>query len=278
METLPQTLPQTVQQPIIVKTGGGISAGGVIAGVAALAVGGYFFHNWWVKHKAQGEAGKLDTPAAQAASKIESAKHWYGDKPQIAFDAAKEIVQNKVSWKDVSEAFKNLYNKNIDDYLDFLSPEEHTQFFNILNLSHPVAAGQPPAKSSMKYDVVKNMVYAVATKGTNIRKSPAIIGNGGYTSMVGDSNIVGTAAINQPLGLMTGEYKLSPDGKTGLVEFFALSFDGNQSKEFKRVWVSGANIKTVQFSRATQIAEAKKYEDGSNFIHININKYNDAIS
>ncbi len=275
---------ETQQQPIIIQSAASKrSAVDYIFGIAILGGAIYFGHDWLVKHKANQEAGKLDTQAAQSASKIYAAKHWYGNSPQTAFDAAQEIAANKIAWKDVSDSFQNLYNDNIDDYLNFLDADEKTQFFNILNLTQDKDTkftGKPPAKSTLKYDVINNYCFAFATKATNIRKSPAIIGNGGITSLVGDSNIVAVAEINQALGMMTGVYQLSTDGKTGFVEFYGQAWDSfnNTGMQLKKVWVAASNIKVIQFSKKTEPAKAKLYNIQTPFLRINSSRYNRANS
>lgn len=273
---------ETKRQPqsIIVQTAGKRSVVDYVFPIVIIGGGLFFGNKFYTKYKADKEAGKLDTPAAQAASKIYSAKNWYGDKPQIAFDTAREIAVKKIAWKDVSDSFKNLYNTNIDDYLNFLSPSEKTQFFNILNLTQDDETkftGKPPAKSSLKYDVIKNYCYAVTTRGSNIRKSPQIIGNGGISSMLGSSNIIGVTPINKPLGLMTGIYKLSSDGKTGFIEFYAQVWD-SKGMQLKKVWVAASNIRVIQFPKKTMKAEAQAYLKNAAFLRINSIVYNWANS
>lgn len=268
------------QLPIIIQSAAGkrsavdyIFIVGVIGGI------GYFGNRWWVKHNADKEAGKLDTPASQAASKIYNAKHWFGDNPQVAFDTAHEIAQNKIAWKEVATAFNNLYNDNIDDYLNFLSADEKTQFFNILNLTQDKETkftGKPPAKAILQYDVINNYCFAVAIKGSNIRKSPEIIGNGGITSMVGSSNIIAVAQINQPLGMMTGAYKLNKDGQAAFVEFYGSVWD-NKGMQLKKVWVAASNIKVIQFPKKTMETQAKAFMN-TQFLRIDASKYTNANS
>ncbi|MDO9186932.1 MAG: hypothetical protein Q7W13_13040 [Bacteroidia bacterium] len=270
----------TPPQPFIVQTAGKRSVMDYVFPVIIIGGGLYFGNKAWVKYKAGKEAGKLDTPATQAASKIYSAKHWYGDNPQIAFDTAREIALKKIPWKDVSDSFKNLSYGNIDEYLNFLSPEEKVQFFNIINLTQDEDTkftGKPPAKSSLKYDVINNYCYAVTTKSTNIRKSPEIIGNGGITSLVGSSNIIAVPEINKPLGLMTGIYKLSKDGKTGFIEFYGQVWD-SKGMQLKKVWVAASNIKITQFPKKTMEVQAKSYLKGTPFLRIDSLKYNLANS
>ncbi|GEM_PF-4906079 len=270
----------TQPQSIIVQTAGKRSVVDYVFGIAIIGGGLYFGNKIFNKYKSGKEAGKLDTPEAQAASKIYAAKNWYGDNEQVAFDAAREIASKKIAWKDVSVSFKNLYNTNIDDYLNFLSPEEKVQFFNILNLTQDDETkftGKPPAKSSLQYDVINNYCYAVTTKGANIRKSPEIIGDGGITSMVGKSNIIAVAPIDKPLGLMTGVYKLSKDGKTGFIEFYGQVWD-NKGMQLKKVWVAASNIKVIQFPKKTLEAQAKAYLRSAAFLRINSIAYNWANS
>lgn len=264
------------QQPIVIQSGGGTSPVTALITVAAIGVGVFFGHRFLVKRKSQKEAGNLDTPETQAASKIYSAKNWYGDSPQTAFDAAKQIASNKISWKGVADSFKKLYNENIDDYLNFLSPEEKAQFFNILNLTQDKETkftGKPPVKATLQFDVINNYCYAVATKGTNIRKSPEIIGKGGLITVaaqaipkLGQNNIIAVAEINQPLGMMTGEYKLSSDGKTAFVEFYGQVWGTDM--QLKKVWVAASNIKVVSFNKKTAAARAKLYNIQTQFLKI----------
>jgi hypothetical protein len=273
MEVQPQ--PSIIVQP----AGSKRSAIDYVFGFVFIGGALFFGNRILTKWKADNEAGKLDTPAAQAASKIYNSKHWYGDSPQSAFDTAHEIAANKIAWKDVATSFNNLYNDNIDDYLNFLNADEKTQFFNILNLTQDKATkftGKPPAKAILQYDVIKNYCFAVAIKGSNIRKSPEIIGNGGITSMVGSSNIIAVAGINQPLGMMTGNYQLSKDGKTAFVEFHG-SVWSTGGMQLKKVWVAASNIKVIQFPKKTMETQAKAYMK-TQFLRIDAGKYNSANS
>lgn len=271
---------QQSQQPIIIQErGNSTSPINLLIGVGIFAGLSYFGYDWYVKHKAQNEAGKLDTPAAQAASKIYNSKHWYGDSPQTAFDTAKEIAANKTAWQDVSASFKNLYNDNIDDYLNFLSPDEKTQFFNIINLtqsSDQKFTGKPPVKATLQYDVINNYCFAIASKGANIRKSPEIIGNGGLITAI-DNNIVATATINQPLGMMTGEYKVSSDGKAAFIEFYGQVTDG-KTMQLKKVWVAASNATVLTYPKSTKSVQAKAYNNSTQFLKIKKSTYDNSKS
>lgn len=268
----------TPPKSIIVQTAGKRSVVDYVFPAILIGAGLYFGNKFYTKYKAGKEAGKLDTPATQAASKIYAAKNWYGDNEQVAFDAAREIALKKIPWKDVSDSFKNLYNTNIDDYLNFFSPSEKAQFFNILNLTQDDETkftGKPPAKSSLTYDVINNYSYAVTTKGANIRKSPQIIGDGGI--ILGNSNIIAVAPIDKPLGLMTGIYKLSSDGKTGFIEFYGQVWN-SKGMQIKKVWVAASNIKVIQFPKKTMEAQARTYLKNAAFLKINSIIYNRANS
>jgi len=266
--------------PIIIQERNSSSIGGKLV-TAALLVGGFIYgKKLWADHQANTEAGKLDAPEVQAASKIYNAKHWYGNSNQVAFDAAKGIAEKHIDWKAVSDSFQRQYNDNINNFLDFLGADGKAQFFNILNLTQSDTqkfTGKPPVKSTLKYDVNNYYCFAIANKASNIRKSPEIIGNGGWTSKVGDSNIVAVAEINKVLGLMTGVYKLSKDGKTGFVEFYGQVW-GIGGMQLKKLWVAASNIEIKQFSKSTQEEEGRAFMSNSSYLKIDESKYNSANS
>ena len=263
---------ETQSQPYIIQQSGNkISGGQIMAGAAVIGVAGYLGLKWYKGYKADKEAENLDSPASQMASKIYNAKNWHGDNEQVAYDVARDIATQKIPWKDVAVAFKAAGHGNIDEYLTFLSPEEKAQFFNILNLSKPSDPGKPPALSSLKYDDVKNTNFAIAKVGSRIRKTPELIGDAGILDI--KSNIVATVLPGTKLGLMTGLYKLSPDGKTGFIEFWATLMDGKKVMRLQRVWVAGANINIVAFDRKTQAALKDTYIKNSNFLTIDWTTY-----
>lgn len=253
-------------QPYVIQQSSKITPGQILTGAAVIGVAGYFGLKAYKSYRADKEAENLDDPASQIASKIYNAKNWYGDKEQVAYDAAREIASQKIPWKDVAKAFKAAGHGNIDEYLTFLGPEEKAQFFNIINLAKPSDPGKPPALSSLKYDDVKNTNFAVAKVGTRIRKTPEVVGDGGIIDI--KSNIVATVQPGTKLGLMTGEYKLSPDGKTGFIEFWATLMDGKKVMKLQRVWVAGANINIVAFDRKTQAVLKETYIKNSTFLKI----------
>lgn len=267
-------------QPIFVQSASKSSAVDYIFIAAAVVGVGYFGKRWWVKFNADKEAGKIGSdPAAQAASNIYNAKHWYGNTPDVAFDVARTIATNKIPWKDVADSFNKSYNDNINNYLDFLGAEKKVQFFNILNLTQDKDTkftGKPPLKANLQYDVIKNYCFAIAIKGSNIRKSPEIMSDGGAISFSVSNNIIATAEINQPLGMMTGVYQLSKDGKTSFVEFYG-SVWSSSGMQLKKVWVAASNIKVLQFPKATMEAEAKAYMK-TQFLRIDAGKFNKANS
>lgn len=264
-------MPAQLQPYIIQQSGNKTSPGQIIAGAAVLVVGGYFGLKWYKSYRADKEAENLDDPASQMASKIYNSKNWYGDNEQLVYDVAREIATQKIHWKDVAVAFKKAGHGNIDEYLTFLSPEEKAQFFNILNLSKPADPGKPPALSSLKYDDVKNTNFAVAKVGSRIRKTPEVIGDGGVIDI--KSNIVATVQPETKLGLMTGKYQLSPDGKTGFIEFWAFLMDGKKVMKNQRVWVAGSNVNIISFDRKTQAAAKDKYIKDSYFLSIDWTTY-----
>ncbi|HEY0029142.1 MAG TPA: hypothetical protein VGC65_00175 [Bacteroidia bacterium] len=265
---------QAPQQPFIIQQSGSkLSPGTLLVGTAVLAVGGYFGIKWWNQYVADKEAEKLDTPAAQAASKIYNAKSWKGDDEQVAYDAARLIASQNVPWEDVAKSFKKAGHGNIDEYLDFLSAEEKAQFFNIINLAKPTEPGKPPVASTLRYDDVKNANFVVAKTNTVIRKSPELIGSLSALDILSKSNIVGGAQPGRQLGLMTGKYQLSKDGKTGFIEFWAVLVDGTKVMNLQRVWVAGSNVTIVSFDRKTQVAAKEKYIRDSAPLKIEKSRY-----
>lgn len=249
--------------------------GGIV--LVGAGYGGYLIYQ---DHRSKKAAGELDTPEKQAASKIYNAKNWYGDDEDIVFEVAKEIAEKKLSWKEVSKSFTELYKgNNIDDYLNFLDAEEKARFFQIINLSAPAEPGKPPVQSTLNYDVIKNVCIAYANKGTNIRKTPEIKDNGGiFPGATLHSNIVATAPVNTLLGMLTGNYKLSSDGKAGFVELSLPVKFGPGKISNRNVWVAGSNITIKQFSRKIPGEKEKGYALLPKALLLNGNTYNYAAS
>lgn len=248
------------QQPpsIIVNTPkSNRSATDYIFGIILLGGLGYFGNKLWVKHKADQEAGKLSTPEDQIASKIYNSKNWYGDSIDVVFDAAREIASKKLIWKKIADAFKNLYNENIDSYLNFLSAEQKATFFNIFNLTTSSKTTPPPA-AQLQFDTKKNPLVFIAKSNVNIRKSPKLLGGGAADVadplyQVHKSNVVRVVAKDKILGVATGKSETDNTG-TLFYEFTILSFNGTVSKAVT-LWAAASQLTKKEFTYWTQASD-----------------------
>ena len=245
-----ETLPQTQERIIVQSASGKRSVVDYIFGAAFIGAGLYFGNRYLIKLKAGKEAGKLDTPEAQIASKIYNSKHWYGDSNDVVFDAAREIAAKKLAWKKISESFKNLYNENIDDYLNFLSAEQKATFFNIFNLTTSSTVAPPPS-AQLQFDTTKKPLVFIAKSNVNIRKSPKLLGGGAadaadplYTFH--KSNVIRVVSKGRVLGAATGKSTADNSG-TLFYEFTALSFSGNVGKAVK-LWAAASQLEKKEFT------------------------------
>lgn len=243
--------PNTQQQPVIVIPKVNKSVIDYVFG--ALAIGGalYFGNNWWVKHKADKAAEHLDNPASQAASKIYAAKGIFKDDDLAVYEAARFIAQNKVAWKDVAQAFKNLHNENIESFLQsFLSAGELKTFYDIFQYSTG-SNTKPPPTAKLQFDTTKEMIVVKATNNANIRKSAKILGTKPRLSRLIDplnltkSNVIQMAQAGMVLGYLTGKsFADTNKAETSAVLFYEIgvfSVDGT-AQSFKNVWVAASNI------------------------------------
>lgn len=237
-------------QPIVIQQGGSkMGVGGAIFGIAVIGAAAYFGNRWWKQHVADKEAEKLDTPEAQAASKIFNAKNWYGDKEEVAYEAAREIAQKNLKWADVAKSFKAAGHGNIDEYLDFLSPEEKAKFFNILNLSKGEPGKSPPGAQN-PFDTTKNISYAFLSGQGHIRKTPEIKGTSWAYRPIMKDNIVVEAKYMRPgmmLGFLTGKTKTYIGSKSDqgtLFYEFATAVTGLGARN---MWVAAQFVKVFEY-------------------------------
>lgn len=248
---------QQPQSIIVQSASGKRSVVDYVFGIAIIGGALYFGNNWYVKHKAEQEAGKLNTPEAQVASKIYNSKHWYGDSPDVVFDVAREIASKKLIWKKITDAFKNLYNENIDSYLNFLSAEQKATFFNIFNLTTSSQTTPPPA-AQLQFDTKKNPLVFITKSNTNIRKSPKLLGGGAADAIdplyqTHKSNVVRVAPKGKVIGVATGKSATDNTG-TLFYEFTILSFNGNVSKAVK-LWAAASQLTKKEFTYWTQASD-----------------------
>lgn len=220
-----------------------------VFGAAAIVGIFYFGGKWWKKHKADKAAENLDNPASQAASKIYAAKGFFKDDTTALYDAARFIATNKIVWKDVAQAFKNLNNQNIESYLQsFLNAGELKTFFDIFQFSTS-SATKPPPTAKLQYDTTKEFIVVKATGNVNVRKTPKVVGTKPNTINFFDplklikSNVIQLAPAGMVLGFLTGK-SFASQGSSSAVLFYEIGvFSVNgKAQSFKNVWVAASNI------------------------------------
>jgi hypothetical protein len=229
---------EATAQPVVIQQGGKRSAVDYI--FAFLAVGGVVWYGTkkYREWKAQQEAQHLDTPAAQAASKIWNAKGFWKDNEQAAIDAVKSAKAQGVDWKDIAKSFANLHdNRNIDDYLQsFLSTEELQRFYNAINLTQ--GPGNTPIKSETAW---KATYYITVKSNANIRKTPRALN---YT--FSSDNRLAVAKTGSTVGVFTGRTSFDAQAEPSGVLFLEVKapiYDTKTKKaEFLPVWVAASQV------------------------------------
>lgn len=270
---------QLQTQPIIVSQSSKRSAVDYIAGAAAIGAVVYFGGRYLKKLKADSEAQKLDTPQAQAASRIRTAIEGAGTNEGALQEAARFIAMNKIAWKDVAKSYKNLYAANIEDDLrSDLGAEEIKKFYNVFNFTTSSVTTPPPA-ALLQYDVTKKPLVFITAKETNIRKSPKILG-GGYADKIDPSfavhksNVIRLVPGGKVVGVATGKSSSDNDGNL-FYEFTSVIIVGKATKAIK-AWAAASQLTKKEFNYWKEAGDyytaSLKKGDGAIFTDHEFNK------
>jgi len=267
-------------QPIIVQSASGKrSATDYIFGALFIGGGLWLGNRYLKKWRSDKEAGKLDTPQSQAASRIRTAIEGAGTNEAELFETARFIALNKIAWKDVAASYKNLYAANIEDDLrsDFDAKELKT-FFDIFNFTTS-SLTTPPPFAALQFDTSKLQVVFLTKKETNIRKSAKVLGGGAidkadpsYTFH--KSNVIRLVPQGKYIGVATGRSAADNNGNL-FYEFTSLIADGKAFKAYK-LWAAASQLDKKEFKTGKEASDfytnAIKNKSGVMFSSYEFNK------
>lgn len=250
-------------QPIIVQSGNNGSVGQYVFGAILIGAGLWFGNKWYKDHKAQKEAGKLDSPAAQAASRIRTAIEGAGTNETELYNTARFIAENKIVWKDVAQSYKNLYQANIEDDLrsDF-DAEDLKTFYNIFN-NTTVSTIAPPPAAAVQFNTTTGTYLVKAIKPSNVRKSPST-----KTSLVdsaasilvptmSSSNIIRQVPMGSVIGIITGKSKSDNTGTLFYEVHISVIESASPVKvRADKAWIAASQIELKKYPTSKAAVEA----------------------
>ncbi len=241
------------QQPILIQSGGSKSPANqaITYAFGGLFLVGAFWYGkkMWDAHLANKVSENLDTPEAQAASKIFAAKGFFHDDTNSLYDAARFIASNKLSWKAVAQSFQEAHQQNIEDFLQsFLNAGELKTFYDIFQYTTPSVV-KPPPTAKLQYDTTKEYIVVKAVKDVNVRKSPKLSGTEvliKYLNPISSSNVIALAKSGTILGYLTGKsFAGQNSDKTSAVLFYEVGFltiNDAKKTSFQNFWVAASQL------------------------------------
>lgn len=183
--------------------------------------------------------GYTDTAILDAIANFIGLTRFSSDKNQVY-----EIAKTIGDFGEVIKAYRALFNgADLNADLRKSLGTEYDRFLSIVNNVKP---GATPANN------LPAGQWAVATRGTNIRKSPQVIGDGGASNLFQTNNIIGTAKEGEVIGIIGAQKIFDSANNVWFQNVTVAVYDGNTFKNYEPIgWISTANIRAVNAAQAT---------------------------
>ena len=202
----------------------------IVGGVlfVLVVVGGYLWYTFvYKKAKADATINNTDpaTPEGKAkiyAQKFDSAIHYYGDDESLIYSTAMSMKNDNVTFKQVSDAYQAMYNRNLSTYLSSnLNTADYNKFLAIIGTVSTLTAVNKPTFTAeqaqaiaqqLKTELDGGILRASTAKMLEILKQVTVLGN-----WVMVYNAFGTKSYNyQNKDLTNWIRAVFPSGKTAI--------------------------------------------------------------